>query len=214
MPPSLNLPKAGTVCVYVVRHGRTTLNKDGKFRGNANPPLDEVGIKQAETLAELFEPIDLSHIFCSDKQRAVKTAEILAKGKGAKVHESEGLRALNVGDFSGTPRNEESESCLQTYLDDPDSVIPGGESLNDFKARIQPCLQQAIELFGETGVPPLLVAHSSVVHEIGSLVHGDHKKVLVEPGGAVAVFFDGSKMNAQPIYRPVSKVGTAAQIIT
>ena len=64
MPPSLNLPKAGTVCVYVVRHGRTTLNKDGKFRGNANPPLDEVGIKQAETLAELFEPIDLSHIFC------------------------------------------------------------------------------------------------------------------------------------------------------
>ena len=64
------MPPNDTICVYVARHGRTVLNATNSFRGNANPALDDVGIKQAHTLANLFKPIDISHIFCSDKVRA------------------------------------------------------------------------------------------------------------------------------------------------
>ena len=207
-------PNGATPVVYVARHGQTTLNKDKCFRGNANPPLDSVGLKEAETLAKLFDKIDISHIFCSDKQRATKTAEIIAKSKGCEIHQAECLRALNVGDFSGQKRTPESESCLQTYLDDPETQIPGGESLNKFKARIQPCLQDAISLFTKCGIPPLIVAHSSVVHEVGNAVRGDHKSLLVEPGGAVVVFFNGTKLDAEPIFKPLSKPESHAETIT
>ena len=209
----LTLP-SGTICCFVVRHGRTTLNKDGRFRGNANPPLDSTGIKQAEEIAKLFEPIEISHIFCSDKQRSVKTADIIARAKSSPIHQTSGLRALDVGDFSGELRTPESEAQLQVYLDSPDTPIPGGESLQNFKERIGPCLQEAIELFSKCGSPPLLVAHSSVVHEIGAVLKGSHKAVLVEPGGAIAVYFDGRKLDAKPIFKPVVDQGTQAETIT
>jgi broad specificity phosphatase PhoE len=192
-----------TIVAYVARHGQTTLNKDGCFRGNKNPPLDSTGVQQAHRLAKLFSNIPVSHIFCSDKVRATNTAEIIAAAKGNKIHKSESLRALNVGDFSGQKRTPESEAALQCYLDNPDEQIPGGESLNDFKSRIRPCIQEAIDLFMECGEPPLIVAHSSIVHEVGAMLMGSHKSVLVEPGGAIAITVRDGKLGAEPIFKPI-----------
>ncbi len=208
------LPVNGTIITYVVRHGQTTLNKEGLFRGSANPPLDATGLKQAEVLADIFKDIEISHIFCSDKLRAVTTANTIGREKKIPVHQTTNLRALNVGDFSGTPRNPESEARLKKYLDDPDSPIPGGESLNDFKARVDPCLQEAADMFCQSGVPTLLVAHSSVVHEVGALLHGNHKSVLVEPGGVLAIYFNGLKVHAKPIFRPVIHAASQAATVT
>ena len=202
------------VIAYLVRHGRTSLNASGMFRGRANPPLDDVGLKQAKTVAQLFSTIDISAIFCSDKQRATKTAAIISQSKKTPVRVSEALQALDVGDFSGRPRTPESEAALQVYLDSPDTEIPGGESLNSFKARIAPCIQDAIDLYCECGIPPLLVCHSSVVHEAGSLAHGDHKSVLVEPGGVVALYINNGKLGAEPIFKPVRVVQNQSSTIT
>lgn len=210
----LPLPANSTPVLYVARHGRTVLNASNSFRGNANPPLDSVGIKQAEELHKIFEPIELSHIFCSPKIRSTKTAEIISKDKHIPLHKVDSLQALNVGKFSGQKRDRESEAALQKYLDDPDTVIPDGESLNQFKSRVTPCLQQAIEMFSKCGVPSLFVAHSSVCHEVGSILYGDHKSILVEPGGVIAVYFDGSKLQAKPIHKPMTASKTKAGTIT
>ena len=196
MPPN-------SVLTYIARHGRTELNANNSFRGNANPPLDSVGIEQAHELAKLFSNINISHIFCSDKQRAVKTAEIIAAIKGCPIHKSETLRALNVGTFSGQPRNAKSEAALQEYLDNPDTTIPGGESLNEFKARIGPCIAEAIRLCEECGIPPLIVGHSSVVHEAGAITTGNHKAVLVQPGGAIALHIQNGRLQADPFFKPL-----------
>ena len=209
MPPNESVPIA-----YVVRHGQTILNKDKRFRGNANPPLDETGIKQAHDLADLFSQKQISHIFCSDKQRSVKTAQIVAQAKGCAIHQSEGLRALDVGKFSGEKRTKESEAELQKYLDNPETQIPDGESLQDFRDRIRPCLQSAINIFKECGAPPMLVAHSSVVHECGNILYGDHKKILVEPGGAIEIYAKDGSLGARPIFRPLASPGTKAGAIT
>lgn len=210
------IPNQNKAVVYVVRHGQTVLNAQNCFRGSADPPLDSVGIEQAHRLAQLFADVPISHIFCSDKVRATKTAEIISASKGGPVHKTSSLHALNVGKFSGTKRDSKSEAELQSYLDDPDTQIPGGESLNDFRARIRPCLQEAIDLYGECGVPPMLVAHSSVVHEIGNIANGDHKSILVEPGGAIAVYVNNGKIDAEPIFKPlkVSPGTSRAKIIT
>src|ERR1700749_2193086 len=126
------------VACYVCRHGRTELNAAGKFRGNKDVPLDSTGIADAHRLANLFSNIEISGIFCSDKIRATKTAEIIAQANQLPITLSKNLRALNVGSFSGQKRNKESEEALQKYIDQPDCCIPGGESLNDFRARVRP----------------------------------------------------------------------------
>jgi broad specificity phosphatase PhoE len=209
MPPNEETP-----VVYVVRHGQTVLNKDKRFRGNANPPLDQTGIKQAHELSSLFASKPISHIFCSDKQRSTKTAEIIAQSKSCAIHPSEGLRALDVGKFSGEKRTKEAEADLQRYLDNPEVQIPGGESLQDFRNRIRPCLQAAVNMFMECGAPPVLVAHSSVVHEVGNILYGDHKKILVHPGGAIVVYSKDGSLGAKPIFRPLTSPGTKAAAIT
>jgi len=207
------LTKGTTVCL-VARHGRTALNKAKAFRGKANPPLDDVGIKEAQELAKFLESFDIFSIICSDKQRATQTADIIAKKQKIPVHQTEFLRALDVGDFSGKKRTPETESELQTYLDDPDCQIPGGESLNDFKNRIHPCIVEAVDLFCKLETPSLIVAHSSIIHEVGTMFKNNHKGVLVEPGGAVAIYFNGSKLDVEPIFKPLSISGSHAETIT
>lgn len=195
-------PTKLNVLCFVVRHGQTVLNAEKKFRGNKNPVLDATGRDDAHTLAEIFKDVDLSHIICSDKVRATETAEIIGKEQQLPVHKTENLRALNVGNFSGLERNKENTDSLQKFLDSPDECIPGGESLNDFKSRINPCLNEAVSLGQESGAPVLVVAHSSIVHQLGDLLYGDHHKILVDPGGIVAIYLsENGKVEATPIFK-------------
>ena len=204
------------IACYVARHGETVLNANGCFRGNANPELNKAGIAEAHRLGHYFSNIDISCVFCSDRVRATNTAEIISQAINVPMHTSESLRALDVGDFSGQKRTPKTEADLQCYLDQPDCEIPGGESLNDFKARIQPCIRQAVHIFTECGVPPLIVGHSSIIHECGSMLHGDHKSILVHPGGVIAIYFDGKgKLGAEPIYKAIgSKPGNRADTVS
>jgi broad specificity phosphatase PhoE len=214
MPQSLaDIPN---VAVYVVRHGVTQLNADNCFRGNANPDLATEGIRDATLLSKLFDPIDLSSIYCSDKRRAVHTAELIAKPHKAAIIQQPNLRALDVGDFSGKKRTPEAEEKLQYYVQNPGIKIPGGEALNDFRARVIPCLVDAVELYFEIGLPTMLVVHSSVCHEVGSWLYNDHKSTLVQPGGVVAIYLDGNGgLQAKPILKPVNAApGDRAQTIS
>jgi len=188
---------------YVVRHGSTTLNAQNRFRGTANPPLDAAGIRQAREVAKLLDAIEISHIFSSDKQRAMKTAEIIARGDGNHIHHSANLRALNVGDYSGELRTPETEAEVAAFADTPDIPFPGGESINQFRARIQPCLQEACEIAQHCGAPTVIVAHSSIIHEVGNWLYGNHKCILVEPGGMAAVYLKDGKLAADAIYKPI-----------
>jgi phosphohistidine phosphatase SixA len=49
----------------------------------------------------------------------------------------------------------------------------------------------------------MIVAHSSVVREVGHLLMGDQKKVLVEPGGVIAVYLSNGQLEAKPILKPL-----------
>ena len=192
------------IACYICRHGRTQLNADGCFRGNKDVPLDSEGIADAHKLAHLFSNIDIAGIFCSDRIRATKTAEIIGQARKLPVTMTKHLRALDIGEFSGQKRTPTSEAELQTYLDKPECNIPGGESLNDFRSRVRPCIREAVDLFMDCGYPPLIVGHSSIVHEIGAMLSGDHKSLLVHPGGVVAIYMDkDGKLGAEPIYKPI-----------
>lgn len=189
------------ILVYAARHGTTTLNAAGCFRGPINIPLDDAGVADAKRLAMYFKGQHLAGIFASDKIRAIDTAKAIGVHNQAPIMVNSNLQPLNVGAFAGKPKAE-NEKEFMAYIRNPDVQIPGGESLSQFRARVQPVIQGAVRLAVQAGVPVLIVAHSSVIHEIGNLINQDHVSTLVKPGGVAAIYLEGGKLKAAPLYRP------------
>lgn len=189
------------VLVYVARHGTTDLNQKDAFRGPIDAPLDKAGWRDANQLAYYFEPIEISHIVNSDRKRTRATAGAIAERKGIKPIENQDLRAWNVGDLGGKQKNKENEAVVDWHVAHPEVPLPGGESLDAFKARVRPMLAGAIQVALQCGVPVLLVAHSSVIHEVGSMIGGSHEYTLVEPGGVAAIYIQNGELDAEPVFK-------------
>lgn len=200
-----------TPVIYVIRHGRTSYNQKGLFRGEADIPLAEEGFKDAEEAAKELGDISPAFIASSDKKRAVQTAKILAKGNDVEVQQHPDLRAWNLGKFSGQPKNKENLRELEQYIKDPTKVVPEGESLQDFRDRVLPILAECFEHATRVGVG-FVVAHSSVIHELGNQLFKDHKSLVVKPGGIVVVGFDNGGITAERIFKPLRNDEGAASV--
>ncbi len=196
-----SLPSGATPLAYFVRHGETVLNAQNRFRGPENPPLSKTGESDAHQLAVLFEGVPFSGIVSSDKLRSMQTSQIIADAHNAEVHPNAGLHAWNIGDLAGQKKTPATDKIIAYHVAHPDIPMPGGESLNDFRSRVRPLFAAAIEVANKTGKPPIVVAHSSVIHELGKSINGDHVSTIVDPGGVAAVYRLNGKICAKPVYK-------------
>ncbi|WP_256992284.1 histidine phosphatase family protein [Paenibacillus sp. XY044] len=64
--------------IYVVRHGQTDLNKEGRLQGRRGLPLNAYGIQQAEALRDELKEVHFDYVFSSPQVRAIQTAEIIS----------------------------------------------------------------------------------------------------------------------------------------
>ena len=62
--------------VLLVRHGQSEWNAVGRWQGQADPPLSDLGRRQARSAAKALGTVDA--VFASDLQRAAETAVIIA----------------------------------------------------------------------------------------------------------------------------------------
>ena len=101
--------------VLLIRHGQSEWNADGRWQGQADPPLTDLGRQQAWHAARSLGVVDA--IVASDLQRAADTALILSGelGVGPVVLEP-GLRERDAGEWSGLTRAE-IERDWPGYLD-------------------------------------------------------------------------------------------------
>ena len=199
--------------IYLIRHGRTSLNAKNRFRGNIDIPLDKVGIKDAEEAVEFLKDIDPAFLVSSDKKRAVETAKIFGKKFGLEDIQTPDLRAWDIGKFSGQERSDKNVEELQKYIDNPDLPVPGGESLQDFRDRVSPVLEECFDHAHEVGVG-FIFCHSSVVHEAGNIITGNHTSLLVEPGGIVAIGYSDGSITADNVFKKAKPPVTRASTIS
>lgn len=89
--------------IYIVRHGETDYNVNYITQGHTDSHLTENGIKQAETLAQLFKDTQFDIAYSSDLSRAKRTAEIILSNRKIKVNTSELLRERSYGIYDGRP---------------------------------------------------------------------------------------------------------------
>ena len=91
--------------LLVVRHGQSEWNVIGRWQGHADPPLSELGRRQAYVAAAAIGAVD--GIVCSDLLRAAETAAIIAQQLGVgPVVVDERLRERDVGQWTGLTRVE------------------------------------------------------------------------------------------------------------
>jgi len=153
--------------LFLVRHGQTIYNDEGRLAGKTDVPLNENGISQAHRLTEFLRPILFHSAFISPMIRAVKTAEIILDGReNIKTQQLAAITEMDFGDWEGKKFKElikEHPEQIQEWINATDNFcFPGGECIANFKARI-------LEAFDHTILPAcksgsvLMVTHGGVI---------------------------------------------------
>lgn len=152
--------------IYVVRHGQTDWNKEGRIQGGTDNPLNSTGLEQAATLGRTLADVKIDAVYSSSHQRARQTAAVL-EGRAPVVAMDE-LRERFFGKFEGA--NDKDPAVLAdwnkrrfTWADD----MEGGESLESQARRAEAALKSIRErhkeggtlvIVGHGGINPLLVS--------------------------------------------------------
>jgi phosphoserine phosphatase len=135
--------------LLLVRHGETEWNATRRWQGFTGPPLNELGVKQAEELAAKLAATPVDAVYSSDAIRAVQTAEIVARPRGLSVQLDARLREVNFGEWEGLTRDEINQryaGAFQQWDECKLAAPTGGETdlemaervikaVNDIRAR-------------------------------------------------------------------------------
>jgi broad specificity phosphatase PhoE len=140
--------------IYLVRHGRTELNRAGALRGRIDVPLDEVGTAEAARLAELFASVALTAVITSPLARARATGVPIAGSTGAPLDVDERLLDRDYGQWAGC-----LQADVETHYGSLDSA-PGVEAWTTLVARASDALASAAARAKHA--PVLVVAHDAV----------------------------------------------------
>ena len=153
--------------ILAIRHGETAWNVDTRLQGHLDIPLNEMGLRQAEHLAQaLTERDDIDAIYASDLSRAYTTAQAIAQKVGQMVYTHTGLRERHFGAFQGRTfaeiEVELPEHAWHWRKRTPDWTPPdGGESLVALRERIVAAVNELAA--GHTGQQIVVVAHGGVL---------------------------------------------------
>jgi probable phosphoglycerate mutase len=92
--------------LVLVRHGETDWNRDNRFQGHADPPLNDTGRAQAQVLAANLGAVTFAAAYTSPLRRARETAEVLGAVLGLTPVADASLKEVDVGSWSGLTRTE------------------------------------------------------------------------------------------------------------
>ncbi len=95
-----------TTAILLVRHGETDWNRESRFQGHADPPLNERGREQARVLADGLAGESIASVYTSPLRRAFETAQVIAARLGSDLRVLEGLREIDVGSWTGLTRTD------------------------------------------------------------------------------------------------------------
>jgi probable phosphoglycerate mutase len=147
--------------IYLVRHGQTAWNKEEVFRGRTDIPLNETGLREAGLAGEYFKGLELHAIYSSPLTRAFQTAQQIARFHPLEVRPLDGLIDMSFGSWEGRSLREveeRDEAHFRQWREQPHLVkIPGGETLDEVRARAVAALGEAIGEHPEKTI--VLVSH-------------------------------------------------------
>ncbi|HEY7847637.1 MAG TPA: histidine phosphatase family protein [Candidatus Limnocylindria bacterium] len=157
--------------LLLVRHGVTTWNREGRFQGHLDPPLDPIGVAQSRLLAVrlMAEEAGPMRIVTSPLVRASATAQLLADalrhaGRPVELALHDGLMEIGQGEWSGRTHVEIARDDAERYAawraGGGEVTPPAGETLEAARDRIIDALDDLVEGNGAT---LCLVSHGGIL---------------------------------------------------
>lgn len=158
--------------IFLIRHGQTEFNREGRLQGRSDSPLTEVGRRQAAAFgAVLSREVGQAAVWTSPLARAAETARIVAGTlPGAEIRTDARLAEASFGQWEGMTRPEIDAGWPGLRKQHPPRQwklhAPGGERLEPLMARLGAVLADAAAEPGDV----ILVSHGIA----GRLIRGLH----------------------------------------
>jgi alpha-ribazole phosphatase len=134
--------------LVLIRHGETDWNVEGRYQGQADPPLNERGWTQARQLAEALQDQPLDVLYASDLRRAAETAAAIGQATGLAVHYDPRLREIHQGEWQGllvTEIEQRYPDLFRRWREAPLTVtLPGGESIAQMRERVLAAVEEIV----------------------------------------------------------------------
>lgn len=157
--------------LYLVRHGQSAGNAQGRFGGHGPTPLSDLGVEQAEITARVLAAENVTAIYSSDLLRAIQTAKPLADLLELPVISTPAFRERNVGVLEGLTFDESKVAHPRDYYAlvnrNIHHVITNGESYSDLLDRVSAELRailsrhigERVAIFSHTGAICFMTLH-------------------------------------------------------
>ncbi len=163
--------------ILLARHGETDWNRQLRFQGHADEPLNATGRAQAGELALRLRDEPIAAVYSSDLRRASETAEIVAAIMELPIHFDRRLREIDVGSWQGRTRDQ---------LDGADW---DGETWDEHRLRVVAALESIARAHPDHCV--LVVAHGGTLRRVQEAALGQAQPVLENCGVWAVTVEDG-----------------------
>lgn len=165
---------ATVIELYLARHGQTAVNAQRRCQGSSiNGPLNDLGMRQAQALADALKDVPLDAVVTSGLQRAIQTGEIVQQHHPQlKITTDSRINEISWGIMDGKTFKEagpETNRVVRRWTSgDFDAHIRGGESAADCQTRVRSAMQEI-----------LLDAQASNYRRLFFAMHGRILRVLM-----------------------------------
>lgn len=165
--------------LYVVRHGETAWNKEGRVQGITDIPLTEKGISDALKLRDLVKSLNIDVVISSPLKRAIETAKLITDYRFP-INIDDRIKERDWGLNEGANINEVDRiDCWDVILN---TKVQNIESIQDFMYRVSEFIEDIKVRFKDKNV--LVVTHSAVSRVIHYMLgkipeDGDLSKISI-----------------------------------
>ncbi|MEL7185527.1 MAG: histidine phosphatase family protein [Pseudomonadota bacterium] len=167
---ALTLPLPQRRFVFL-RHGQTEFNREGRFQGKIDVPLNDAGHAQAQTAAAALAGVEFSRVVSSPARRVLQTVEPLLRNSALEMHVEDHLMEMSVGSFEGQLiadiRREHGLQDGELWL----SILPAdAERWQEFEVRVCAAVTAWTEMHSDETI--LIASHGLVFHALAHLLTG------------------------------------------
>jgi broad specificity phosphatase PhoE len=156
---------------YCLRHGATDWNRQGRFQGLTDNPLNEDGIAQAHAAAGQLQGNAIAHVVSSPLLRATKTAEIVGSAVSAPVTIDARIIECDFGSLEGLSVRATMEKHGVTSAEGLVSILPSdGEAWTNVAERSLSCVSEWLDRTPQLDI--LFVCHDAVMQAMAQALCG------------------------------------------
>ncbi|AWM00093.1 histidine phosphatase family protein [Bradyrhizobium amphicarpaeae] len=158
---------------YGLRHGATDWNREGRFQGRTDNPLNEDGLRQAHEAVDVLRGAGISRIVASPLARAARTAEIIAAAISVPLAIDDGIIEFDFGSFEGLPVRDLMIRHGVNSATGLVSILPSdGESWDAMTQRSLACVSAWLDR--HPGDDLLFVCHDAVMQGMANALSGSY----------------------------------------